>query len=121
MNIGTDIENIRLLEAFAHLLQYTANLQKAEILYKKLLEIYVNTFGEWNAGTAKCYNNLAYVYLRKRKYEKAEELQNKSLKIQKKVLGEKHSDTANSYNNLAQVYEKQQKYEKLKNYIKKVY
>ncbi len=119
LNIGTDIENIGLLEAFAHLLQYTANIQKAEILYKKLLDIYINVFGEWNAGTAKCYNNLAYVYLRKKKYEKAEELQKKSLKIQKKVLGEKNSDTANSYNNLAQVYEKQQKYEKAEELYKK--
>lgn len=62
LGIGQDIKQVDFISDFAYLLEYLAEYQKAEELYKKSLEIRERILGEEHPDTARSYNNLAYIY-----------------------------------------------------------
>ena len=112
VNMGDGLEQIEIIVALAHLLQYIAEYRKAQELYEKALKISERVLGEEHPDTATGYNNLAHVYESQGEYGKAEGLYRKALEISERVLGEEHLDTATSYNNLAGVYASQGEYGK---------
>ena len=121
IDMGKEIEQVRLIDALGYVLQYIAEYSKAKELFEKSLHIIEEVLGENSPTTATSYNNLAGVYADQGEYLKAQELFEKSLHIREEVLGENHPDTATSYNNLALVYANQGEYRKALTYYIKVY
>ena len=119
VNMGDGLEQVKIINAFAYLLQYMAEYEKAQGLYRKALAISERVLGEEHPDTATGYNNLAYVYASQGEYGKAEVLYKKALAISERVLGEEHPSTAASYNNLAYVYDSQGEYGKAEVLYKK--
>uniref|UniRef100_UPI002040A8B3 tetratricopeptide repeat protein n=1 Tax=Otoolea muris TaxID=2941515 RepID=UPI002040A8B3 len=119
VNMGDGLEQVEITDALAYLLQYIAEYEKAQELYRKILVISERVLGGGHPYTATSYNNLAGVYASQGEYEKAEELYEKALAIRERVLGEGHPDIATSYNNLAGVYKSQGEYEKAEELYKK--
>ncbi len=107
------------IEILAHLLQHIAIYDKAEKLSKKCLDIRRKALGENHLDTARSYNNLAFVYVKKGEYKNAEKLCVKSLQIRKKVLDENDPDIAIGYNNLAVLYSIQGEYKNAEEMQKK--
>lgn len=66
-----------------------------------LLELLLDTVGEYHAGTANTYNMLGDWYLRDEQYEKAEEAHGKALEIRKSILGVESMSTIGVYQSLA--------------------
>lgn len=110
LDMGKNAEQTEFISILANLLQYITEYQKAEKLYEKLLETFINILGESHKDTVKAYNDLACVCERQKKYEKAEKLYRKVLDIQKRVEKGEDSQTVIIYNNLAQLYVHQKKY-----------
>ena len=110
IDMGEEIEQVRLIDALANVLKYIAEYSKAKELYEKSLHIREEVLGENHPDIATSYNNLALVYADQGEYLKAQELFEKSLHIREEILGENHLDTATSYNNLAGVYKNQGEY-----------
>ena len=119
IDMGEEIEQVRLIDALAYILKYIAEYSKAKELFEKSLHIREEVLGKNHPTTATSYNNLAGVYKNQGEYLKAEELYKKSLHIREEVLGENHPDTADSYNNLASVYMDQGEYLKAEELYKK--
>lgn len=112
IDMKNDMEQAGLICKLAYLLQYMAQFDKAEKLYKKVLNIFKKRLGENHPDTADIYNNLGYINKEKGEYKKAEELYERSLRIWKSIFGREHPKTAIGYNNLGSVYERQGKYDK---------
>jgi len=119
ISMKSEIERVPLMDEVACLLRYMGEYTRAEVLYKKNLQIEKKLCGEEHRLTAAGYNNLALLHKRQGKYKEAEELYKKALQIRENVLGEEHLETAISYNNLAEVYESQGKYLEAEELIKK--
>ena len=98
------------LKEIAYLLQYIGSNSKAEILYKRILDIDINKYGENHINTTIIYNNLAALYNSQGRYDEASPLLQRTLQIRQKTLGEEHPETGNSYNNLAGLYNSQGRY-----------
>jgi hypothetical protein len=66
--------------------------------------------GEEHPETLRGMNNLATVYLNRRKLAESERLYSRVLEAQRKVLGEQHPDTLTSMGNLAVTFMTQRKF-----------
>ena len=67
--------------------------EKAEPLFKKVLEIRQKTLGREDYRTLQTLNALAVLYQQMREYDQAEPLFNEALEISKNLLGPEHADT----------------------------
>ena len=119
LDMGEEIEQVRLIDALAYILKYIAEYSKAKELFEKSLHIREEVLGKNHPTTATSYNNLAGVYVNQGGYLKAQVLYEKSLHITEEVLGQNHPDTATSYNNLASVYVDQGEYLKAQALLEK--
>ena len=93
-------------------LYYSQGLyDKAEPLYKEVIEITGNALGKDHPSYATSLNNLAELYRTQGLYDKAEPLYIKAIEIDKKALGEEHPDYARDLNNLGGLYRAQGLYD----------
>ena len=74
---------------------------KAETMLKILVGFSESSFGLSSSPTARCYNDLATIYQRQRKYLLAIPYLEKALKIQLDTLGEMDITVSKTLNNLA--------------------
>lgn len=103
----------------AFTLRDIGEFKKAEELYKRILRIIKQLWGEENLYTAICYDNFAGVYDSQDEYGKAKELYEKSLRIIKQLLGEENANTAVAYMKLVEIYREQGEYGKAKELCEK--
>ncbi|MBK9981601.1 MAG: tetratricopeptide repeat protein [Saprospiraceae bacterium] len=79
-------------------------IDHAEELYLKALELREKLLGKWNADYAASLNNLATLYGKKGDYSKAELLFKQLIEIDAKILGKEHPDYVSSLNSLGYLY-----------------
>lgn len=77
------------------------DMDTAETLFIRGLEICHNELGAQHEKTAILYNNVGALYLKSGYDEQAKEMHSLALEARKVTLGENHPDTAQSYSNLA--------------------
>ncbi len=92
-----------LLNEEAIRLQFMAQYQKAELLYRRLLYIAKTNFGASHQDTGICLNNLALLLKTTGRYNEAEPLLRRALEIAETNLGISHQDTGIRLNNLAEL------------------
>ncbi|MCH2023997.1 MAG: tetratricopeptide repeat protein [Saprospiraceae bacterium] len=83
---------------------YQGQLDKAESIWLRSMDITKEVLGEKHPDYAKNLNNLGIFYSGKGDYKKAESFYLQALDIKKEVLGEKHPNYATSLLNLGLVY-----------------
>jgi CHAT domain-containing protein/Tfp pilus assembly protein PilF len=81
-----------------------SELERAELLYQRALEISEKVLGPEDPDTAISLNNLAELYKTKGDYGRAEQLLLRVVKIFEKEFGPEHPSTAISLNNLGLLY-----------------
>ncbi|CAF1420281.1 unnamed protein product [Adineta steineri] len=101
-------------ERLSSLLLKTGHFDKAEELYKVLLE---QTSSE--IDKARYYNNLGFVKDEQGGYEQAIEYYKKALEIREKTFPANHPSLAASYNNIGLVYDKMGEYSRALSFYKK--
>lgn len=84
--------------------QLKGEYDKAEPLYKEVMNIRKELLGTENLDYANTVNNLANVYISTRRYEAAVSLHLEAKGIRARLVGEKHPDHTSSLNNLGQLY-----------------
>lgn len=104
----------------AELYRYTMNVEQAEKLYFKTIEIEKNAYGDAHINTATTYRNLALFYIGSGMYDKAEQYALMALDINKKVFGDNATANSDLIANLAYLYEKWGKSEQAYTYYKQV-
>ena len=85
--------------------------EKAENLFRHLLSVEMNLYGEDHIGTAHTIQNLGNTYYSQGKYEDAIAQYERALKIFEKAFGVDHINTADPIHNLGNTYSRQGKYE----------
>ena len=114
--ISTDLTNDPdLAESYVDMgiLWYLAGqLDKAEEVLLKGLNILKNKFGELHPRLILAYDTLTDVYKSLKQFEKAGNYQNIAVEIEKKAYGTCHPQVAESYVVLAEIYTNQRDYEK---------
>lgn len=84
------------------------NLEKADSLYRKALNIEIKLEGELNTVVATYQNELASVLRHTGKFDEAKELYEKVLSTRILLLGEEHPEVALTYNHLSRLYYNQE-------------
>jgi len=97
-DFATSLDNLGVLYYFIG--QY----QKAEPLYKQVLNIRKGVQGDHHPDYGTSVNNLAALYYSMGQYQKAEPLYQEALQVTKARLGQDHPDYADTLNNLAMLY-----------------
>ncbi|CAF1498823.1 unnamed protein product [Adineta steineri] len=92
-------------ERLGSLLLKTGHFDKAEELYKALLEQ-----SSKESDKASYYNNLGYIESNQGDYEQAIEYYRKTLKTQEKTVPANHALLATTYNNIGSVYQNRGEY-----------
>ncbi|CAG9990553.1 unnamed protein product [Clonostachys byssicola] len=103
-----------LLRCVAATYEITATYEKAEEVYRRVLQRYEEIIGREHPLVLVIMNNLAIVLERRRKYGEAKQMHQHVLESRQKVLGKDHPDTLSSMNNLAKVLFGQGNYSEVK-------
>ncbi|CAH0017149.1 unnamed protein product [Clonostachys rhizophaga] len=81
--------------------EITAKNEKAEEVYRQVLELGEELLGREHPSVFGIMNNLANVLRSQGKYREAKQMHQQVLESRQKVLGQEHPDTLSSMNNLA--------------------
>lgn len=98
---------------FSHLAEIRSefgDLDEAETLYKKSIELSESVFGPSHRNVAAGLNNLALMYMSLERYRDAEPLARRALGIFREVLGEDHPTLVTCLSNLCDICRSQGKY-----------
>ncbi len=95
------------------------NMDTAETLFLKGLEICHNELGSKHEKTATLFNNIGAIYLKSGYDDQACEMHTMALDARRATLGENHPDTAQSYSNLALALAQLGQNSKAKEYFQK--
>ena len=96
-----DSVTIGSLNTLAILLSAKGDLEQAEILFRKILEVRIRTLGLESPDALSSFNNLALVLFDKGDREEAEALCRQALEVMKRTMGSEHPDKLTCLNNLA--------------------
>jgi CHAT domain-containing protein/Tfp pilus assembly protein PilF len=100
------------LNNFASFFNRQGDLDKAEKMFQRALEIRENKLGIEHTDVALSLSNLGNVYWQKADFEKAEQMFQRALDIRGRTVGDEHQDYANSLNDLAVLYDQKGDFEK---------
>lgn len=92
------------LDASLFFNDYLAEYEKSMTFNQRGIRQSLRLNGEHNYCTAKCYNNIGFVYYEQGDYNNALEYLNKALSIKESLFGNNSLEVAITYNNLGQVY-----------------
>jgi CHAT domain-containing protein/Tfp pilus assembly protein PilF len=92
------------MENLANVCRGQGQLDRAEALLRRALEVFRARLGKTHPATAGCMLNLANVYVDRKHYPRAEALLKESLAILEERRGKDHLEVALALNNLAAVY-----------------
>jgi tetratricopeptide (TPR) repeat protein len=113
-----DAEVARNLNNLAEVMTEMNQLQDAEPLYDKALEIRVKVLGRQHVDVAEIIGNLALVYSKQGRYADADLYYNQALDILRKAEDTSPSKLARSLNNSASFYLKQGQYERAESLLR---
>jgi tetratricopeptide (TPR) repeat protein len=102
------IEALHTLASIAN--ESRGDYARAEVLYRRVLEIERRVLADTDPTTLATMNNLAAVLTREAKYQQAEELYKKVVENKRRVLGAEHPSTLTSLNGLGVLYRNEGKY-----------
>ncbi|MBV9711551.1 MAG: tetratricopeptide repeat protein [Ktedonobacteraceae bacterium] len=100
-----------LLHKTAMYLHQRGQLQEAEPLYQRVLQIREQALGSEEPLVAETLNWLAVLYQQQGKYAEAEPLFQRALQVQEQTLGSEHPGVAHTLHNLAILYYRQGQYQ----------
>jgi len=100
------------LRTLAGQLYLQSKYDKAELLWRRVLEICEGVLGQNHADLVTSLYSLAFQYRNQARYAEAEPLFRRALEISEKSLPTYHPDVATSLNNLGLLYQEQGKYTK---------
>jgi len=96
------------------------NYEKALVYAKKALKNdELENKSDRNITIAIDYNNIAYIYVKLKKYDQALDFYNKTLEIKKKIYKKESKSLTITYNNIAQLYENKKDYKNALKYYQK--
>lgn len=111
--IGKDHEMYPYLSNRLATLYYEQGVyKKAQVLWKEVLEIFEQQFGNEDPNYALIANNLAAVYAEQGLYEKSHPIYLEAKAIQEKVVGKEHPNYALACHSLGTSYVDKEQYEK---------
>jgi serine/threonine protein kinase len=93
---------------------------RAEVLYRRVLEMERRVLGATDATTLATMNNLGAVLAREGKYSPAEQLYGKLIETKRRVLGAEHPSTLTSLNGLGVLYRNEGKYSEAETALRSV-
>lgn len=95
----------KIAESLYHLGMYyqraKSNLDSAEILFRRSIEIRENAYGSFHEKVAESLRGMGGIMLANGKYTEAEEYYRRALEIQQNRLGHNHPETLTTINNMA--------------------
>ena len=109
----------RTLTAMSNLAILETDFAKAESIYRRLLELRVEVFGEESVEVALTRNNLGVTLVRQKKYQESEEAFGRALGLWTDLLGPEHHQVANTARNVGRALQLQGRYAEALPYLER--
>lgn len=113
---GSDLE---LLYALGSEKKHAGKYNEAISLFRKCLELELESFGLEHPDVAQCYNNMGEVYFLNKENDGAMDMFQQSLNIRLKLFPRDHQDIATSYNNMGLALDNKGKHDEAVDYYLK--
>ncbi|MEM6452380.1 MAG: tetratricopeptide repeat protein [Cyanobacteria bacterium P01_D01_bin.105] len=108
----SEANTLEALADSAFLCERQGRLAEAEGLYKQVISLSQQKFGQSHLSTAGVLSDLATLYQGQKRYSEAEPLLQRSLRIRTQVLRSNHQDIAETCSQLANVHRYQHRYDR---------